>query len=68
MLEPSGQDEEGSPKELLEKGCGRGATPGTPKEGLLRTEANGELNWSMAYAPAGTKGQFIMKPIFTVTV
>ena len=32
---------------------GSGAAPGTRKEGLLRTDADGELNWSMAYAPAG---------------
>ena len=28
--------------------------------GLPRTEANGKLNWSMAYASAGAKGQIII--------
>jgi len=27
---------------------------------LSRTEADGELNWSMAYAPTGAKGQVII--------
>ncbi len=32
------------------------ATPGAHLEGWLRTEADGELRSSMAYAPPGAKG------------